>query len=39
MKQLLQDLRKIVTIGIISGADITKQKEQMGDDGKTTHAE
>ena len=33
MKQFLQDLRKIATIGIVGGSDKAKQEEQMGGDG------
>ncbi|KNC99132.1 phosphomannomutase [Spizellomyces punctatus DAOM BR117] len=32
MKQLLADLRKKVVIGFVGGSDLSKQKEQLGDD-------
>lgn len=32
MKQLLADLRKKVVIGFVGGSDLSKQKEQLGED-------
>lgn len=31
MKAFLQELRKNVTLGIVGGSDLVKQKEQMGE--------
>jgi phosphomannomutase len=31
MKDFLQELRKNVTLGIVGGSDLVKQKEQMGE--------
>ena len=33
MKQRLQTLRKSITIGVVGGSDLGKQKEQLGEDG------
>ena len=33
MKQLLADLRQKVVIGFVGGSDLSKQKEQLGEDG------
>ncbi|KAJ3049841.1 Phosphomannomutase [Rhizophlyctis rosea] len=32
MKQILQDLRKKVVVGFVGGSDLSKQKEQLGED-------
>ena len=34
MKQLLAQLRQKVVIGFVGGSDLSKQQEQLGEDGK-----
>jgi phosphomannomutase len=35
MKQALADLRKKVVVGFVGGSDLSKQKEQLGENGKS----
>jgi phosphomannomutase len=37
MLTFLQDLRKVMTVGIVGGSDLTKIKEQLGDDAETAY--
>ena len=37
MMNLLAELRKKVVIGFVGGSDLSKQKEQLGENGKLTH--
>jgi len=34
MRGFIDELRDIVTFGVVGGSDFEKQKEQLGDDGK-----
>ena len=36
MKELLSQLRQKVVIGFVGGSDLSKQKEQLGDNGELT---
>ena len=37
MRDFLQELRKVVTVGIVGGSDLKKIKEQLGDDAETAY--
>ena len=34
MMEAIRELRKIASVGIVGGSDLSKQREQLGDDGK-----
>lgn len=38
MAEFLQKLRTLVRVGVVGGSDLSKIKEQLGDDGETNAA-